>query len=132
MPIPLIAIAAAAGLLKGMTIDAQKEKRDKELAAETQRLSPWTGLKAGPIQYADPVGSAMSFGLAGHQIQQGMNQDALNQKLADKFLASGNSPQVALNIGAGGGGYGGPPGYSVGNAYGMYGNPWGGVRNYGF
>jgi hypothetical protein len=65
---------ALAGLAKGETVDRQKERRERELAANTQRLSPWTGLKAGPIEEADPLGNAMAFGMAGAQLaQQGGN-----------------------------------------------------------
>lgn len=89
MALPLMAIMALAGLAKGMTVDRAKEDRQRKLAAETQRLSPWTGMQAGPIQEADPLGSAIAFGATGNQIATGQKNDALNEKMADKFLSSG-------------------------------------------
>ena len=66
-----LAIAAAIGLAKSEFVDKPKEQRQRKLAAETQRLSPWTGLQAGQIQEADPVGTAMQFGATGAQIGSG-------------------------------------------------------------
>lgn len=105
---------AAAGLLKSQTIDKDKEKRDRKLAAETQRLSPWTGLQAGPVKEADPMGSAIAFGATGAQIGGGMQQQEMNKKLAEQALARGATPQVNLQ----------QPVY-------MQQNPWGGMGNYG-
>ena len=71
MPITGLAIAAGIGLLKSQTVDKDREKRQRKLAAETQRYSPWTGLKAGPIQEADPFGSALQYGGAGAMMGAG-------------------------------------------------------------
>jgi len=137
MAIPLLAVMALAGLAKGMTVDKAKEERQRKLAAETQRLSPWTGMQAGPIQEADPLGSAIAFGATGNQIATGQKNDALNEKLANKFLESGApsggqpySPYMGMSAGGGGG-------YSVGGASGLYQIPqqenpyYSGMRNYG-
>lgn len=61
----------AAGLLKGQLIDKPRERRDRTLAAETQRYSPWTGLRANPVREADPFGSMLQGGMAG--LQMGMD-----------------------------------------------------------
>jgi hypothetical protein len=36
--------------------DMGKESRQRQLAASTQRYSPWTGLKANDIEQANPIG----------------------------------------------------------------------------
>ena len=77
------AAMAAAGLVKSQLVDAPKEERDRALAAETQRYSPWTGLKANPIKESDALGSALQFGATGLGIQQGMAQDAQQAQLSD-------------------------------------------------
>jgi hypothetical protein len=88
-------IGAGVGFLKGLTIDRNREKRDRKLAAETQRMSPWTGLRANAIREADPFGSALAFGLTGHQIGRGANSDALNRQMAEKYLATGQAPGMS-------------------------------------
>jgi hypothetical protein len=65
MPITGLALATIAGLAKSEIIDKPKAERQRKLAAETQRWSPWTGLKAGAIQEADPFGTALQFGSTG-------------------------------------------------------------------
>ncbi len=65
MPIIALAIGAGAGILKSEVVDKPKEERQRKLAAATQRLNPWTGLKANPIQEADPFGSALKYGATG-------------------------------------------------------------------
>jgi hypothetical protein len=84
MPIMALAIGAGAGLLKSELVDRPKEARQRKLAAETQRYSPWTGMQAGQVQEADPMGSALAFGAAGAQVQGGMAQQDINKKLADR------------------------------------------------
>lgn len=92
MPILAMAIGAGAGLLKSELVDRPKENRQRKLAAATQRYSPWTGLQAGQISEADPMGSAIAFGATGAQIGTGMEQHALNQKLGEKALANSSVP----------------------------------------
>lgn len=94
--LPLIAMAALAGLAKSELIDRPKEQRQRKLAAETQRLSPWTHLQADPIKEADPFGSALQFGAAGAQLGQNMDtadlqqeQMKLNNELLKQKVASG-------------------------------------------
>lgn len=73
MAIPLMAIMAAAQYASA----ADKEKRQRFQAAQTQRLSPWTGLQAGPIEDANPVGIGMQA-YGGHVAME------QNQELADQ------------------------------------------------
>lgn len=78
--------AAAIGIAKSEFIDRPKEERQRKLAAETQRYSPWTGLQAGGVQEADPLGSALAFGATGAQISNGMQQQQINNKLAERAM----------------------------------------------
>lgn len=69
--LPLIGagIGAAGGILKSI-LGADKEKRDRQLAADTQRLSPWTGMQAGPIAQNDVMGNILQGGVGGAMQQQ--------------------------------------------------------------
>lgn len=72
MPITLALIGAGVGVGKGVLYDQPQAERDRKLAAETQRFSPWTGLKAQPVKEANVMGDAMTFGLAGASMGQNM------------------------------------------------------------
>ncbi len=101
MPWLALAIGAGVGILKAEAIDRPKEERDRKLAAETQRLSPWTGLKAQPIKEADPLGSALTYGATGAQIWQGGNNAEAQEKLANAqvdWLNHGGSPVYSQAI----------------------------------
>jgi len=76
-----IAILAGTGLLKSELVDRPREDRQRRLAAETQRYSPWTGLQAGHIQEADPFGSAIQGGLQGAAFSQNVESNKLNNDL---------------------------------------------------
>lgn len=60
--------------------DSDKEKRQLKLASATQRYSPWTGLSAQPVQYADPVGNAIQGVGTGMAMQQGQQAAAADQE----------------------------------------------------
>lgn len=81
-PLALAGGLAALGLVKGMTVDKDKENRQRALAAETQRWSPWTGMQAQAPQEADPLAGALQGGMAGAMLGQGMaNADAQNSAM---------------------------------------------------
>lgn len=61
-------IAAAAGAAKSKLIDEPQADRARKLASETQRYSPWTHLKANPVQEPNMLGTAMQYGAAGAQM----------------------------------------------------------------
>ena len=65
---------AGAGLLKGLTIDKAKEDRQRKLAAETARYSPWTNMVPGAVNEADPFGSALQGGFTGAALGQGISK----------------------------------------------------------
>lgn len=87
-PLALAAIMAGTGLLKSELIDRPREDRQRRLAAETQRYSPWTHLQAGPIQEADPFGSALQGGLQGAAMGQNIETSKLNNDLTKAKTAA--------------------------------------------
>lgn len=96
----MLAIGAGAGLLKSELVDKPKENYQRKLAAATQRYSPWTGLKAGPIELADPLGSALQYGTTGAQMGNAYNmsqaqQGWLNRGGSPTYTASMNGNQPA-------------------------------------
>lgn len=58
-------IGIAAGLGKSLLFDAPKAERERQLAATTATLSPWTGMQPTMPQEADMLGSALQGGMAG-------------------------------------------------------------------
>lgn len=71
---PIIAAAAVLGLLKSQLVDKPREAADRKLAAATTRYSPWTNLTAGSVQKADPIGTALSYGITGGGLANEMNK----------------------------------------------------------
>ena len=74
----------AAGFVKSQVIDKPKEARQRELAAKTQELSPWTGMQANKIQEADPFGTAMQYGATGLSMDRQMKYDEAMKKALDR------------------------------------------------
>jgi hypothetical protein len=61
--------------------DMGKESRQRQLAASTQRYSPWTGLKANEIEEANPIGTlAQGYGAYLGQTQNN-DSNALKKQL---------------------------------------------------
>lgn len=112
MPFPLLlAIGAGLGAVKHYGIDRPQEERERKLAAATQRLSPWTGLQAGPISHPDLLGSMLNFGLTSHQIDKELGKGAdkdVNPILLSKTL----NPNAVQYPAIGGGAPGGPNPFS--------------------
>lgn len=88
MPGPLAGMGL--GILKSELIDRPKEMRQRELQATTAALSPWTGLKAQPVQEANWQEAAMSGAAAGMgqeqqeaaALQQAQDQEQQRQLMA--------------------------------------------------
>jgi hypothetical protein len=74
--VPMMLAGMGAGLLKSELIDRPQANKQRQLAATTAALSPWTGMTPTMPQEANPLGSMMQGGLAGAQIGQGMQQAA--------------------------------------------------------
>lgn len=72
-----LAIASAIGLAKSELVDRPQENRNRALAANTQRYSPWTGMQAQPVKPTDDLGTMMQYGSTGAMM-------GANMKAADK------------------------------------------------
>lgn len=98
-PFTLAAVGAALGYAKGEMVDRPRENRERRVAAETQRWSPWTGMQAGPIKAADSFGTTLQGGMTGAALGQSMQASKLYQdQLAKQAAAS-----AAASSGAGAG-----------------------------
>lgn len=86
---------ALAGAAKSQLVDKPREDAERTLAAKTQALSPWTGLKSEPFKKADPLGTAMQYGGAGLGIMSNMDELALKKQL----VAQGKNPWSATYAG---------------------------------
>lgn len=84
---PLL-IGALLGLGKSVLVDAPKERRQRELTAKTQELSPWTGLRGGAIEEADPFGSALKYGATGYAMDEDSADKAFKKEMAKQMAAS--------------------------------------------
>lgn len=88
--LPLAAILGlgglGAGLLKSELIDKPREKREQELASITTRFSPWTGLKADPVHYADPFSNALQFGTTGAMVGSGITTAEAEKNLVNGLV----------------------------------------------
>jgi hypothetical protein len=72
--LPLLA-GAALGAAKH-TMDAGRANKQRKLAAETQRLSPWTGMEAQAVNEPSLFGSLLSGGMTG--LSMGQNMEAMD------------------------------------------------------
>lgn len=70
--LPLILGGAGLGIVKHFASDKPKEERQRRLAAETARYSPWTGMQPQQVQDADIFGNVMQGGLTGASFAQGL------------------------------------------------------------
>lgn len=97
-------ILAAAGLVKGETVDKDKERNQAQLQATTTKYSPWTGMSAAPPTRADPVGNAIAGAAAGAAMDQSntANQDSHSLKAAQIYSLLNPANQQQTNWGNGG------------------------------
>jgi hypothetical protein len=132
-PITLAAILGATGLAKSELIDRPKEERQRKVAAETLRWSPWTGITPAGIKEADPFGSALQGAAVGAMVGQAGGEagaaDATKSKdVAELSLTGGTEPMVGQSAMQEqlykNGGYIQTPGR-------MQATPWQGMRQYG-
>lgn len=81
--LPMMLAGMGAGLLKSELIDRPQADKQRQLAATTATLSPWTGMTPTMPNEANAFGSMMQGGLAGAQLGQGMQKQAQEQELLD-------------------------------------------------
>jgi hypothetical protein len=97
-PITMALMFGGMGLGKSFLVDQPKEARQRKLAAETQRYSPWTGLQAGAINEADPFGATLQGAASGASFGQNMeqnNSDLESKKLYQDWMRS-RTPQAKI------------------------------------
>jgi hypothetical protein len=77
----LIGLGAGLGVggLKYALVDHPQDVRDRNLAAATQRYSPWTHLQAQPLRPHNLLGNMMETGATGAMM--GQNVGAAQQKM---------------------------------------------------
>ncbi len=86
----------AAGAAKSAAVDAPRADRQRKLAAETQRYSPWTGMSAEPVKEADYFGNMLQFGTTGAMLGQGVRNMGLQADMQGK-MGSVLDSEIARN-----------------------------------
>lgn len=64
-PLTLALLGAGLGVAKSELFDRPREARQRKAAAATAQWSPWTGMRPGAVQEADPFNAALQGALAG-------------------------------------------------------------------
>lgn len=93
-------VGVGVGALKSL-LDAPQAARDRILAATTQSLSPWTGLKAPPIRDTTPGADMATFGVNGASLAQNGEQMKHQNALSDAMTTyyAGGGPGGKGNVG---------------------------------
>lgn len=91
-PLTLAAILGGTGLLKSIGPDKWKEDRQRELASQTQRYSPWTHLQAGDIQEADPLSATIQGGVQGAALGQNYQNNEAAKSYLNRQAGLGTQP----------------------------------------
>lgn len=121
-PLTLGLIFGGLGLGKSIGLDMPRERRDRKLAAETQRYSPWTHMTAPPIRDANPLGDVLQFGTTGVGLANAQGNYDADQKLKSAYttaLNAGRAPSLSLGANSwnfGGGGNSRVPNNAWGNS----------------
>ena len=69
-------IGAIVGAAKHYGVDKPQEEKERKLAAETARYSPWTGMKPGTVKRANLAGSVIQGGATGAMMGAGLGAGA--------------------------------------------------------
>lgn len=96
---PLIGalIGMAGGAAKHFAVDKPQADRDRHVAAETQRYSPWTKMQAQPVQNPNLFGSALQFGTTGAALGQGIQGMESNTDLNNALVKNINAKTAGLS-----------------------------------
>lgn len=82
-PLTLALLGGGLGIIQGRE-KQQQEQKDRELAAQTQKYSPWTHLQAQPVQRAPSLlNSGLQGGLGGASFGQSLTNNTNDQKFKD-------------------------------------------------
>lgn len=107
-----LAIAAALSLAKSKMIDEPAAARQRKLAAETQRYSPWTHLTAQAPQDPNAIGQMLQYGATGAAIGSSLGKGGTAKDIGDASktysnFGNANNAQMALANPYSRGGYAG-------------------------
>jgi len=118
-PLGMMAIGAGVGLAKDQFIDQPRRARQRTLAAETAKYSPWTGMNSQSMMPEEGSGfeSALQGGTAGAMMGQGAQAadqqkqmaelQKRNLQLQNSWLNMGQSPASNYSYNYGGPGQAG-------------------------
>lgn len=109
-------IGAGAGMAKHEFDDIPKENKAIDLAAETDRYSPWTGLHGKMPERSSMFGSAMQGGTTGLMLGQGLSQAGLLAAKVAPTAVAGAATAAGPNLGIEGLNYGGTEAAGAGSA----------------
>lgn len=93
-----LAIGAAIGLAKNELVDQPAAAKQRELAAQTQRYSPWTGLQAQAPSSPNPFASMLQYGGAGAEM--GANVKAADKGSGHPWGSGGYGDQGTMGAGS--------------------------------
>lgn len=95
----LLAIMGGAGAAKYYASDLPQYNREKELASQTQRYSPWTGLTSQVPQNPSLFNDVLSGVGAGAALGQNLqNAKSLNQLRGAQFLNLTGAPPPGADV----------------------------------
>ncbi len=100
MPFPIIPVVMAAAALAKNKADADKEARQRQVAAVQQTVSPWSGIEGVAPQESDKVGNLIATGagsIAQYQAGQEAAKQAELQKQYMEILKDKYSPWSSMS-----------------------------------
>lgn len=92
---PLLA-GLIGGAVKHVAVDKPMADKQRQLAAETQRYSPWTDLKAGAVEEPSLFGSLLQGGTTGLSLGQGLEDVASKAGITDAMKKNIEAQTAAL------------------------------------
>lgn len=104
------AIGAGVGLGNYFAFQKPQYERQLQLAATTQRLNPWTHMKAEIPNKPNPLSSALGMASAGASAGQNIDQAGMQNNLNNAYLQYLNGGTPSMGGNTGGTPMGGAPG----------------------
>lgn len=105
MPL-FLGIGAGVGALKYFGADQPKAAKERQLAAATQRYSPWTGMQAKAPENPSALGDVLSTAGAGAQLGGAINSANAAGKMSGAMSNLADQQALYYNNLANGGGAG--------------------------
>lgn len=98
-PLTLALIGGGIGLAKSEFFDRPQAERDRNVAAETTRWSPWTRMQAQPVQEANALGSMSQGALTAAALGQGLSKEGATEKQLNAANAGAAAAPAAVTGG---------------------------------